>query len=101
MIRGSGVGTFLFTDSQNLKLGQVGKDHSGPFILSNLLLKQNHPGAHYKGLHPDRKHAKCIILVSADMDEESEVVKASLACPMNPEFIKRGPPKRVTHLLAR
>lgn len=35
------------------------------------------------------------------MDEESEVVTASLACPINPEIMKITPSKRATRKLAR
>lgn len=45
--------------------------------------------------------AKCIILASTYMDEENEVIKASLTCPLNPVIVKRFPAKRVTCQLAR
>lgn len=40
------------TISQNHRMGQVGKDHSGPFGPTSLL-KQGYPTAYCTGLHPD------------------------------------------------
>ena len=45
--------------------------------------------------------AKCTVLASTDMDDKSEMVKASLIRPINPVIIKRISPKRITHQLAR
>lgn len=46
-----------------------------------------------------RTCAKCIILASTDTDEESELVKASLTCPINPVITKTVHPKRASQLI--